>query len=196
MMIISGFPLPEGMLLAYDMHWNLAKLLSRSPRRTNLRVFLGQQLSSRVSVNLNARGKVAWIVHGSLPPFVTAPNTIYKAPARAHMISTIIHYWYFALVSQSHYLDLSFDMAPGLHLDTADTDIVMSTEIAAGKNKDVAPRLYENVDEAELQKKSERYLFNYGTTFLRDVICGAKGLYVYTASGKKILDWTSGNALS
>ncbi|KAI2625043.1 pyridoxal phosphate-dependent transferase [Hypoxylon sp. NC1633] len=54
------------------------------------------------------------------------------------------------------------------------------------------PKLYENVDQGALQDKSSQYLFNYGTSFMKDIICGSKGLYVYTANGHKVLDWTSG----
>ncbi|KAF3058589.1 2,2-dialkylglycine decarboxylase [Daldinia childiae] len=57
---------------------------------------------------------------------------------------------------------------------------------------DIVPRLYRNEDQEVLQKKASQYLFNYGTKFMKDVICGAKGLYVYTAAGHKVLDWTSG----
>ncbi|KAI1407096.1 PLP-dependent transferase [Hypoxylon sp. FL1857] len=57
---------------------------------------------------------------------------------------------------------------------------------------DLQPVLYSNVDQATLQKKTLRYLCNYGTKFIPDIICGSKGLYVYTANGRKILDWTSG----
>ncbi|KAJ5562525.1 Pyridoxal phosphate-dependent transferase major region subdomain 2 [Penicillium sp. DV-2018c] len=54
------------------------------------------------------------------------------------------------------------------------------------------PMLYEDVDEEELQAKTSKYLLNYGSKFNKDVICGSKGLYVYTASGHKVLDFTSG----
>jgi 4-aminobutyrate aminotransferase-like enzyme len=58
--------------------------------------------------------------------------------------------------------------------------------------KDDNPLLYANVDQDELAAKSSKYLLNYGTKFNKDVICGSKGLYVYTASGHKVLDFTSG----
>ncbi|KAH7175647.1 pyridoxal phosphate-dependent transferase [Dactylonectria macrodidyma] len=48
------------------------------------------------------------------------------------------------------------------------------------------------ISQEEYQKKSEKYLLNYGTKFHKDVITGARGLFVYTASGHKVLDWTSG----
>ncbi|KAI1370183.1 pyridoxal phosphate-dependent transferase [Hypoxylon crocopeplum] len=54
------------------------------------------------------------------------------------------------------------------------------------------PNLYKIVDQGALQRKASQYLFNYGTKFMKDVICGSKGLYVYTAYGHRVLDWTSG----
>ncbi|KAI2465390.1 pyridoxal phosphate-dependent transferase [Annulohypoxylon bovei var. microspora] len=57
---------------------------------------------------------------------------------------------------------------------------------------ELRPKLYTNVDQDLLQKKTSQFLFNYGTKFMQDVICGAKGLYVYTANGHRVLDWTSG----
>ncbi|KAJ5611261.1 hypothetical protein N7510_007980 [Penicillium lagena] len=58
--------------------------------------------------------------------------------------------------------------------------------------KSEAPLLYPGLNQDELQAKTAKYLLNYGTKFNKDIICGSKGLYVYTASGHKILDWTSG----
>ncbi|OQE26199.1 hypothetical protein PENFLA_c007G02050 [Penicillium flavigenum] len=63
--------------------------------------------------------------------------------------------------------------------------------IMSSKN-DNNPILYSNVDQEELQAKTSKYLLNYGTKFNKDVICGSRGLYVYTASGHKVLDFTSG----
>jgi adenosylmethionine-8-amino-7-oxononanoate aminotransferase len=54
------------------------------------------------------------------------------------------------------------------------------------------PTLYSNVDEKELQAAASKYLANYGTKFEKDIITGSKGLYVYTANGHRVLDWTSG----
>ncbi|KAJ5145911.1 Pyridoxal phosphate-dependent transferase major region subdomain 2 [Penicillium bovifimosum] len=62
----------------------------------------------------------------------------------------------------------------------------------ARKTDDNPQMLYEDVDEQEFQAKASKYLLNYGTQFNRDVICASKGLYVYTASGHKVLDFTSG----
>ena len=57
---------------------------------------------------------------------------------------------------------------------------------------DSKPTLYKDVDEKDLQLTAEKCLANYGTKFEKDIIVGSKGLYVYTASGHKCLDWTSG----
>ncbi|KZF25601.1 2,2-dialkylglycine decarboxylase [Xylona heveae TC161] len=54
------------------------------------------------------------------------------------------------------------------------------------------PPLYAEADQNKLEKKVEKYLANYGTKFQKDVITGTHGLYVFTANGHKVLDWTSG----
>lgn len=63
---------------------------------------------------------------------------------------------------------------------------------ASVHTSDSRPKLYENEDQDALQKKTSQYLFNYGIKFMPDIICGARGLYVYTAKGHRVLDWTSG----
>ncbi|KAJ5771726.1 hypothetical protein N7520_002255 [Penicillium odoratum] len=75
-------------------------------------------------------------------------------------------------------------MASGIKTD--DPKMTISSE------NEEPPTLYQNINERDLQRKTEKYLLNYGTKFNKDVICGSKGLYVYTASGHKVLDWTSG----
>ncbi|KAJ5099401.1 Pyridoxal phosphate-dependent transferase major region subdomain 2 [Penicillium argentinense] len=55
-----------------------------------------------------------------------------------------------------------------------------------------APSLYSGRNEKELQENTKKFLANYGTKFSNDVVVGSKGLYVYTASGHRVLDWTSG----
>ncbi|KAF2753494.1 2,2-dialkylglycine decarboxylase [Pseudovirgaria hyperparasitica] len=54
------------------------------------------------------------------------------------------------------------------------------------------PQLYQNADQDDLESKAKKYLLNYGTKFEKDVITGSHGMYVYTAQGHRILDWTSG----
>ncbi|KAI0179394.1 pyridoxal phosphate-dependent transferase [Hypoxylon sp. FL1284] len=80
-------------------------------------------------------------------------------------------------------------MAPG----TIASESVESNDAdSPTQSTDLQPKLYNNVDQDALQKKTSQYLLNYGTKFMGDIICGAKGLYVYTANGHKVLDWTSG----
>lgn len=50
----------------------------------------------------------------------------------------------------------------------------------------------EYVDNAELQKIAAKKLINYGTKFEKDIVVRTHGLYVETASGNRVLDWTSG----
>ncbi|KAK3312529.1 2,2-dialkylglycine decarboxylase [Apodospora peruviana] len=52
--------------------------------------------------------------------------------------------------------------------------------------------LYPSVNQANLNLKTSQYLFNFGTKFSRDIIVGSRGLYIYTSTGRKVLDWTSG----
>ena len=59
------------------------------------------------------------------------------------------------------------------------------------RSKDT-PRLYANIDHRQLQQDADACMASYGTTFEKSIISGARGLYVYTAEGKKVLDWTSG----
>ena len=73
-------------------------------------------------------------------------------------------------------------MAPG----------AVSDEQLVSFEKDVTPTLYAHVDEQELLAKAEKHLINYGSKFEPNVITGSHGLYFYTASGHKVLDWTSG----
>ncbi|EXJ69953.1 2,2-dialkylglycine decarboxylase (pyruvate) [Cladophialophora psammophila CBS 110553] len=54
------------------------------------------------------------------------------------------------------------------------------------------PNIYNDVKEDELQETAKACLANYGTKFEKDIITGSKGLYVYTASGHRVMDWTSG----
>ncbi|KAI5464805.1 aminotransferase, class III [Mariannaea sp. PMI_226] len=73
----------------------------------------------------------------------------------------------------------------------ATTDVTASSLALNTKGNGVLG-LYNGINQEEYYKKSEKYLLYYGTKFHKDVITGARGLYVYTASGHKVLDWTSG----
>ncbi len=59
------------------------------------------------------------------------------------------------------------------------------------KSKD-APCLYRDFNQSEWQESANDCLINPGTKFESDIITGSQGLYVYTANGHKVLDWTSG----
>ncbi|KAG7705832.1 hypothetical protein KL914_003670 [Ogataea haglerorum] len=48
------------------------------------------------------------------------------------------------------------------------------------------------IEPSDFWEKADSCLLNYGGEFVREIIVGSKGLYVYTNEGKKILDFTSG----
>ncbi|KAF4333051.1 2 2-dialkylglycine decarboxylase (pyruvate) [Fusarium beomiforme] len=52
--------------------------------------------------------------------------------------------------------------------------------------------LYQALDENELARKSNAYLGNIGVSYRKELIFRSKGRYIWTASGHKFLDWTSG----
>ena len=47
-------------------------------------------------------------------------------------------------------------------------------------------------DEHNLQDDANACLINYCSSFMPDIITHAEGVFVHTASGRKIFDWTSG----
>ena len=53
-------------------------------------------------------------------------------------------------------------------------------------------RLYESVNEQELQRKADATLLHYGTSFYPEFITNASERQIETASGHRMLDWTSG----
>ncbi|KAF2772374.1 dialkylglycine decarboxylase [Teratosphaeria nubilosa] len=52
--------------------------------------------------------------------------------------------------------------------------------------------LYENVNQQQLQEDADESLLHYGTAFHPDIITYAQGQWIETASGHRMLDWTSG----
>jgi 4-aminobutyrate aminotransferase-like enzyme len=52
--------------------------------------------------------------------------------------------------------------------------------------------IYDNVDEKSLTAKGNTSLLRFGGNFSPLLITKAEGIYIYTASGHKILDFTSG----
>ncbi|SMQ50908.1 unnamed protein product [Zymoseptoria tritici ST99CH_3D7] len=53
-------------------------------------------------------------------------------------------------------------------------------------------KLYQNVDSAQLQRDADDCLLTYGTDFHPEIITNAEGQSITTASGHRMLDWTSG----
>ncbi|KIV93156.1 hypothetical protein PV10_04394 [Exophiala mesophila] len=79
-------------------------------------------------------------------------------------------------------------MAPMIQDQPAWTD----SKPQPSKPLDDTPTIYQGINENDLQDKANKCLANYGTKFEDDIIVGSKGLYVYTAKGHRVLDWTSG----
>lgn len=67
-------------------------------------------------------------------------------------------------------------------------DSLAKAEDASSK----ADVLYTNVDDKEMMKRASSTLIRYGGAFSKDIIVGAQGRYIYTSTGRKILDFTSG----
>lgn len=55
-----------------------------------------------------------------------------------------------------------------------------------------APTLYQSESQRILAERTQKYLLGFGSAVHDEVITGACGLYFYTANGRKVLDWTSG----
>lgn len=51
---------------------------------------------------------------------------------------------------------------------------------------------YSELDIEELQKDADTSLLSYGTAFNPEIITHAEDVFIYTSSGRRILDWTSG----
>jgi len=52
--------------------------------------------------------------------------------------------------------------------------------------------LYGDVDAEVLQEDADSCLLQYGTVFNKEIITHAEDVFIYTSSGRRILDWTSG----
>jgi 4-aminobutyrate aminotransferase-like enzyme len=68
----------------------------------------------------------------------------------------------------------------------------MPSSTVVGPKKSIDKHLYDHEDEAELLAIAKKTLLSYGTGFFPSVITRAQGVYIYTADGRQILDWTSG----
>lgn len=53
-------------------------------------------------------------------------------------------------------------------------------------------RPYDNVDINQLKKDADETLLTYGTAFHPEIITSADGIFVETASGHRMMDFTSG----
>lgn len=53
-------------------------------------------------------------------------------------------------------------------------------------------RLYNDLDMDSLQSDADNCLLNYGTAFNFEIITHASDVFIYTSSGRRILDMTSG----
>lgn len=80
-------------------------------------------------------------------------------------------------------------MAPGRVTSPSTDDTVI---VIPSKQDASAPTLYENEEEKCLVEKSKKYLLGFGSPVHDEIVSGTHGLYFYTASSKKLLDWTSG----
>ena len=49
-----------------------------------------------------------------------------------------------------------------------------------------------DAENRKLHNSAQKNLLVFGSSFMPDVIVKTSGIYLYTASGKKIMDWTSG----
>ncbi|KAM3503321.1 hypothetical protein MY11210_008758 [Beauveria gryllotalpidicola] len=55
-----------------------------------------------------------------------------------------------------------------------------------------SPTLYQSEEQDALIRKSQSYLLGFGSAIHDEIVTGTAGLYFYTASGRRLLDWTSG----
>ena len=53
-------------------------------------------------------------------------------------------------------------------------------------------KMYDHLDVETLQADADNTLLNYGTTFNKEIITHAEDVFIYTSTGRRILDWTSG----
>lgn len=64
--------------------------------------------------------------------------------------------------------------------------------VLCNESKSIISHCTPPVDTEDLYKKAQSALFEYGMKFTEDIIVRAQGVFLYTARGHKILDWTSG----
>lgn len=74
-------------------------------------------------------------------------------------------------------------------------DEVHPTTVSAPSKGLITSVITPIVDESEeltLEEKCDKYILHCGPKYQREIITRTEGLYFYTASGHKVLDWTSG----
>ncbi|KAK6356454.1 hypothetical protein TWF718_000813 [Orbilia javanica] len=67
-------------------------------------------------------------------------------------------------------------------------DPIAQTQGQAGEDADAQLQ----TEQKELYESARTCLVDYGTTFHKNIIVRAEGLYIYTLTNHKMLDWTSG----
>lgn len=78
-------------------------------------------------------------------------------------------------------------MAPSAILDDE-----VNTSVVAPLNKAVVAPVFDELDEQALKAKRDKYILHCGPKLHHDIVTAAEGMYIYTAGGHKVLDWTSG----
>lgn len=80
-----------------------------------------------------------------------------------------------------------------IHNDNPNHDDRSTNEDTRGMNNVNGTEIKRTqVDTEDLYKKAQSTLLDYGMKFTDDIIVRAQGVYLYTAGGQKLLDWTSG----
>lgn len=52
--------------------------------------------------------------------------------------------------------------------------------------------MYEDTNNDDVYRKAQERCLTYGSSFLPDIVVKTEGVYFWTASGNKVMDWTSG----
>lgn len=64
--------------------------------------------------------------------------------------------------------------------------------MTATETLEPATKQYAHQDSQKLVEKAKKYLLSFGSPLHEEIVVRTQGSYFYTASGQKILDWTSG----
>lgn len=71
-------------------------------------------------------------------------------------------------------------------------DVFVSNGVSRKKPADYVSPLYHSIDVQAFKDAANEYLAWIGIPFQERIITGSQDLYCYTADGRRILDWTSG----